>query len=31
LKRQGDFGLHVSQLFLDQLIGRQGPPELLAI
>jgi hypothetical protein len=31
LQGQGDFGLHVGQLFLDQLVGGQRATELLAI
>ncbi len=31
LQGQGDLGLHVSQLLLDQLVGSQRPAELLAV
>ena len=31
LQAQRDFGLHVGQLFLDELVGGQGPAELLAV
>ena len=31
LQAERDLGLHVGQLLLDQLVGRQRPAELLAI
>ena len=31
LQADGDLGLHVGQLLLDQLVGGQGPAELLAL
>ncbi len=31
LQAEGDLGLHVGELFLDQLVGRQRPAELLTI
>ena len=31
MQGQGDVGLHICQLFLDQLVGRQRPTELLAV
>jgi hypothetical protein len=31
LQGQGDFGLHVGQLLLDQLVGGQRATELLAV
>src|SRR6266702_403803 len=31
MEAQGDLGLHVDELLLDQLIGGEGPTELLAL